>query len=76
MNSSEQAFISEPSNSDSISISTSANKSIPQNFTVYSSKIKCCLAGSTGVQGNSTSFSGITSKCILSKVPVTNTSWI
>ena len=28
------------------------------------------------VQGNSTSFSGITSKCILSKVPVTNTSWI
>ena len=79
MNSSEQPFISTSSNSDAISISTSFNKSIPQNFTVSSSKIKCCLASSTGVQGktlvsNSTSFSDITSKCISSTVPVTNTS--
>ena len=79
LNSSEQPFISKSSNSDSISISTSFNKSIPQNFTVSSSKIKCCLASSTGVQGktlvsNSTSFSDITSKCISSTVPVTNTS--
>ena len=79
LNSFEQPFISKSSNSDSISMSTSFNKSIPQNFTVSSSKIKCCLASSTGVQGktlvsNSTSFSDITSKCILSTVPVTNTS--
>ena len=79
LNSSEQPFISKSSNSDSISISTSFNKSIPQNFTVSSSKIKCCLASSTGVQGktlvsNSTSFPDITSKCISSTVPVTNTS--
>ena len=79
MNSSEQPFISKSSNSDSISMSTSFNKSIPQNFTVSSSKIKCCLASSTGVQGktlvsNSTSFSDITSKCISSTVPATNTS--
>ena len=79
LNSFEQPFISKSSNSDSISMSTSFNKSIPQNFTVSSSKIKCCLASSTGVQGktlvsNSTSFSDITSKCISSTVPVTNTS--
>ena len=75
LNSSEQPFISKSSNSDSISISTSFNKSIPQNFTVSSSKIKCCLASSTGVQGktlvsNSTSFSDITSICISSTVPL------
>ena len=72
MNSSKQPFIS-----DSISISTSVNKSIPQNFTVSSGKIKCYLATSNGVQGktlvsNCTSFSDITSKCVLSTVPVTN----
>ena len=50
-NSSEQPFISKSANSESISISTSVNKSIPQNFTVSSSKIKYCLASSTGVQG-------------------------
>ena len=77
MNSSEQPFISKSSNSDSISISTSFNKSNPQNFTGSSSKIKR-LASSTGVQSktlvsNSTSFSDITSKCISSTVPVTNT---
>ena len=60
-------------------MSTFFNKSIPQNFTVSSSKIKCCLASSTGFQGralvsNSTSFSDSTSKCISSTVPVTNTS--
>ena len=79
MNSSEQPFISKFSNSDAISISTSFNKSIPQNFTVSSSKIKCYLASSTGVQGktlvsNSTLFSDITSKCVSSTVAVTNTS--
>ena len=78
-NSSEQPLISKSSNSESISISTSANKFIPQNFTVSSSKIKYCLASSTGVQGktlvsNSTSFSDIASKCVLSTVPITNTS--
>ena len=78
LNSFEQSFISKSSNSDSISMSTSFNKSIPQNFTVSSSKIKCCLASSTGVQGktlvsNSTSFSDITSKCSFTH-PVTNTS--
>ena len=78
LNGSEQPFIFKSSSSDSISISTSVNKSIPQNFTVSSSKIKYCLASSTGVQGktlvsNSTSFSDITSKCALSTVPVTNT---
>ena len=51
LNSSEQPFISKSSNSDSISISTSFNKSLPQNFTVSSIKIKCCLASSTGVEG-------------------------
>ena len=65
--------------SDSTSISTSVNKSIPQSFTVSSSKTKCCLASSTGVQSkalvsNSTSFSDITIKCISSSLPVTNTS--
>ena len=79
LNSFEQPFISKFSNSDSISMSMSFNKSIPQNFTVSSSKIKCCLASSTGVQGkalvsNSTSFSDTASKCISSTVPVTNTS--
>ena len=77
LNSSEQPFISKSSNSDSNSISTSFNKSIPHNFS--SSKIKCCLTSSTRVQGktlvsNSTSFSDITSKCISSTVPVTKTS--
>ena len=81
LNSSEQPFISKSSNSVSISILTSVNKSIPQNFTVSSSKIKYCLASSIGVQGNalvsnSTSFSDITSKCISSTVPVTDTSCI
>ena len=51
LNSFEQPFVSKPSNSDSVSMSTSFNKSIPQNFTVSSSKIKCCLANSTGAQG-------------------------
>ena len=51
LNSSEQPFISKFSNSDSISISPSLNKFFRQNFTVCSSKIKCCLASSTGVQG-------------------------
>ena len=79
LNSSEQPFISKSSNSDAISISTSFNKSVPQNFTVSCSKTKFCLASSTGAQGktlvsNSTSFSDITSKCISSAVPVTNTS--
>ena len=79
LNSSEQPFISKSSDSDSFFISTSVNKSIPYNFTVSSSKIKYCLAISTEVQGktvgsNSTSFSDITSKCVLSSVPATNTS--
>ena len=51
LNGSEQPFIFKSSSSDSISISTSVNKSIPQNFTVSSSKIKYCLTSSTGVQG-------------------------
>ena len=79
LNSSELPFISKSSNSDSNSISTFCNKSIPQNFTFSSSKIKCCLASSSGVQGktlvsNSTSFSDITSKCTSSTVSVINTS--
>ena len=79
LNSFDQPFISKSSSSDSISMLTSFNKSIPQNFTISSSKIKCSLAKSTGVQGkalvsSSTSFSDITSKCISSIVPVTNTS--
>ena len=81
MNDSEQPFICKSSNSDSVSdsISPSVNKSIPQNFSVSSNEIKYCLASSTGVQGktlvsNFTSFSGMTNKCVLSKVPVTNTS--
>ena len=66
LNSPEQHFISKSSNSDSVSISMSVNKSIPQNFTVSSSKSKYCLASSTGVQGktlvsNCTSFSDIIS---------------
>ena len=78
-NSSEQPFISKSSNPESISISTSVNKFIPQNFTVSSSKIKYCLASSTGVQdktlvSNSTSLSAITSKCVLCIVSITNTS--
>ena len=40
---SEQSFISKSSNPDSTSISTSANISIPQNFTISSSKIKYFL---------------------------------
>ena len=77
MNSSEKSFISKSSSSDSASISASVNKSIAQNFTVASSKIKCCLTKSTLVQGktlvsNSTSYSDSASKCILSTVPVTN----
>ena len=79
LSSSEQPFISKSSNSDSISISTSVNKSIPQTFTFSSSKIKCCFADSSGFQGktlinNSTSSSVITSKCVLYTVPVTNSS--
>ena len=72
-NGSEQPFISKTSNSY-ISISTSVNKSIPKSFTVSSSKNRCCLASSTGVQSkklllsNFTSFWDITSKCVLSKV--------
>ena len=67
LNSSEQPFVSKSSNSDSVSISTSVNKSIPQNFTVSISKGKCCLANSTGVQdktlvSNSISFLDIASK--------------
>ena len=78
LNSSEQLFISKSSNSDSISIPSSVNKSIPQNFAVSSSKIKCCLASSTGIQGktlvtNSTSSSDITNKCISYTVPVIKT---
>ena len=78
-NSSEQPFIFKSSNSESIFIGTSANKSFPENFTVSSDKIKYCLASSTGVQvktlvSNSTSFSDITSKCVLSTVPITKTS--
>ena len=77
-NSSEQSSISKSSNFESIAISTSVNQSILQIFTVSSSKIKYCLASSTGVQGktlvsNSTSFSDSTSKCVLSAVPITNT---
>ena len=79
VNSSEQVFISKSSNFDSISISPSVNRSIPQKFTVSSSKIKYSLASSSEVQGktlvsNSTSFSDIKSKCVLSKVPLINTS--
>ena len=51
-NSSEQPFISNLLfyfNSESISISTSVNKSISPNFTVSSSKTEYCLARSTGV---------------------------
>ena len=44
LNSSEPPLISKSSHCDSISISTSLNKSIPQNFTVSSGKIKYCLA--------------------------------
>ena len=76
LNSSEQPFIFKSSNSIFQSISTSVNKSFTQNFTVSNSKIKYCLVRSTGVQGktlvsNSTSFSDITSKCVLSIVLVT-----
>ena len=51
LNGTEQHFISKSSNSDSISISKSVNKSFPLNFTVSSSKIEYCLASSTRVQG-------------------------
>ena len=44
LSSSEQPFICKSSNSYSIFISAYVNKSIPQNFTVSSIKIKCCLA--------------------------------
>ena len=44
LNGTEQPFISKFSNSGSISISTSVNKSFPKNFTISSSKIKYCLA--------------------------------
>ena len=79
LNISQQPFISNSSNSGSISISTSAIKSILQNFTISISKIKCYLANSTGVQGNTlvsdfTSFSDIASKYVLPTVHVTNTS--
>ena len=54
LNNSEQPFISKSTNSGSMSSSVSMsiqflsfNKSIPQNFTVSSSKIKCCLGNST-----------------------------
>ena len=51
LNGSEQPFISKSSNSDSIAILTSVNKSIPIKFTVSSHKIKYYLASLTGVQG-------------------------
>ena len=59
LSSSERLFLNLP-----IPITTSVNKPLPQNFTVSSSKIKYCLASSTGVQdktlvSNSTSFSDI-----------------
>ena len=78
-NGSEQPFISESSNFDSISIPTFVNKSIPKNFTVSNSRIRFCLASSAGVQGktsvsNSTSISDFTIKRVLSTVPLTNTS--
>ena len=77
LNDTEQPFTSKSSSSDSISISTSVNKSFSQNFTVSSSKIKYSLASSTGFQGktlisNFMSFSDITGKCVLSTVPVTS----
>ena len=50
VNSSEQVFISKSSNFDSISISPSVNRSIPQKFTISSSKIKYSLASSSEVQ--------------------------
>ena len=67
----EQPFIFNSSISDSIPISKSANISFPENFTVSSSKVKHCLAGSNGIQGkalvrNSLLFSDVTSKCVLS----------
>ena len=65
----EQPFIFNSSISDSIPISKSANISFPENFTVSSSKVKHCLAGSNGIQGkalvrNSLLFSDVTSKCV------------
>ena len=51
MNGSEQLFVSKSSNSDSISISISIYKSNSQDCFFFSSKIKYCLASSTGVQG-------------------------
>ena len=44
LSTSEQPFICKSSNSYSVFISAYVNKSIPQNFTVSSIKIKCCLA--------------------------------
>ena len=69
LNGSEQSFISKSSNFDSISVSTSVNKSILENFTFSTSRIKYCLASSIGVHGktlvsNSMSFSDITSKYV------------
>ena len=69
----EQPFISNSFISDSISISTSANISLPKNFTVPSSKVKYCLASSNGVQfkafvRNPMLFADLTSKCVLSIV--------
>ena len=72
MNDTEQTSISKSSNHDSISISMSVKKYFPTNFTVSSSKIKYCLASSTGVHGK-TVVSNSTS-CVLSAVPVINTS--
>ena len=77
LNGTEQPFISKSPSSDCISVSTSVNNYFPPNFTVSCSKIKYYLASS--IQGktlvsNSTTFQDITSKCVLSTVPVTNTS--
>ena len=77
LNGSEQPVISKSSNSDSVSISASVNKSIQKDFPVSTSNIKYCFGSLTGVQGktlasNSTSFSDITSKCVLSTVLLTN----
>ena len=73
VNRTEQPFLFNSFISDSISISTSVNISLPKNFTVSSSKVKYCLAGPNGVQGkalvrNSMLFSDLTSKCVLSIV--------
>ena len=84
MNGLEQPYVSKSSNYDSNSIWTSFNKSITKSFTVSKSKIRYCLASSTGVQGKTlvcsstslvcSSTSDITSKRVLSTVPLTSTS--